>query len=262
MTISEKKNRLTGFLGTLAFHILVLCVFIFFGLSVPLPLPAEQGVEVNLGNSDDGSGNIQPRELANSEQAQPTPTNNAEDEIVSEDNNETPKLISTKSKDSKTEKTKPTVEKPVEKQVNTTALFNRKTNNSNQGGNEGVTGKNGDQGNPDGSLYSKNHDGKPDGKGNSGKPGANGISYNLKGRSHLKLPLPDDSSQKEGTVVVEIKVNSNGDVIYANPGIKGSNTIDKHLYNVAKEAALKAKFDKKTGAPDQNGTITYHFVLQ
>jgi hypothetical protein len=262
METNEKKRNLFGFIGTVLFHALIISLFVFFGLSVPLPLPAEQGVEVNLGNSDDGSGLLQPKTLSEQQQAQPTPASKTDDNYLSQETEEAPKIKLTKNKQQKTEAEKPTIDQPIDKQVNTQALFNKKKNNSNQGGNEGETGKPGDQGNPDGSLYSANHSGNPDGKGQSGKPGGSGVSYSLKGRSHLKLPLPIDNSQKEGIVVVEIRVNASGKVVFANPGARGSNTIDKHLYQAAKEAALKAQFDQKSGAADQVGTITYHFVLQ
>ncbi|MDD4215075.1 MAG: hypothetical protein PHR81_09710, partial [Bacteroidales bacterium] len=54
------KNDIKGIAGTLLFHAVVLLCFIFFGFSTPLPLPEEEGVEVNLGYSDDGTGDIEP----------------------------------------------------------------------------------------------------------------------------------------------------------------------------------------------------------
>jgi len=62
---------------------------------------------------------------------------------------------------------------------------------------------------------------------------------------------------------VKITVDRNGKVIAAIPGAKGSTTMDSALLSAAKQAALSAKFDKKTSAPTkQTGTITYHFVLK
>ena len=94
--------------------------------------------------------------------------------------------------------------------------------------------------------------------------GNSGNKWSLNGRKLIgSLPKPIDTSQKEGIVVVEIKVDKTGKVISANAGVKGSTTLDKHLCRVAKEAALKAKFNKNSNANYvQTGTITYHFVLE
>ncbi|HAX93637.1 MAG TPA: hypothetical protein DCY25_06795 [Bacteroidales bacterium] len=63
--------------------------------------------------------------------------------------------------------------------------------------------------------------------------------------------------------MVAISVDRSGKVIQANPGVKGSTTLNADLLRVAKEAALKARFDSKTDAPAiQKGFITYNFVLQ
>jgi hypothetical protein len=51
--------------------------------------------------------------------------------------------------------------------------------------------------------------------------------------------------------------------VSANPGIKGSTTLDEYLLKVAKEAAMKASFNSKPDAPAvQKGTITYNFILK
>ena len=93
--------------------------------------------------------------------------------------------------------------------------------------------------------------------------GGSGISYELGGRGYQSLPLPEYDNQGEGRVVVEVSVDRSGKVIQAVPGIKGSNTLDEYLLRVAREAALKAKFEVKKDAPIiQKGTITYNFILR
>ena len=77
------------------------------------------------------------------------------------------------------------------------------------------------------------------------------------------LPPPKYDYQGEGRVVVEVSVDRSGKVVQAIPGYKGSTTIDEYLLKVAKEAALKAKFQTKADAPAiQKGTITYNFILK
>jgi hypothetical protein len=52
-------------------------------------------------------------------------------------------------------------------------------------------------------------------------------------------------------------------VVQAIPGFRVSTTLEENLLRVAKEAALKARFEPKPDAPAvQKGTITYNFVLR
>lgn len=85
----------------------------------------------------------------------------------------------------------------------------------------------------------------------------------VKGRTTVGvLPRPSLPVQKEGTVVVDIWVNQNGSVIRAVPGAAGTTTTDKDLWNAARQAALKAKFNTDWEAKEQQqGTITYVFKL-
>jgi hypothetical protein len=122
---------------------------------------------------------------------------------------------------------------------------------------EGEAGRKGNQGVQTGSVDSKNR-GEGSGLGNSGN-----ISYDLGGRGFQSLPKPNYDYQGEGKVVVEVSVDRSGKVIQAKPGFTGSTTLDEYLLKVAKEAALKARFEAKSNAPAvQKGTITYNFVLR
>ena len=77
----------------------------------------------------------------------------------------------------------------------------------------------------------------------------------------VKKPKPK-GNQIEGKVVVIITVDRSGNVIYANPGTKGSTTLNKQLLKRAKMAALKTKFaTKKTAPENQQGRIIYNFRL-
>lgn len=55
--ISEHKE---GFWGTVVFHAIVIILLCFFGFFTPLPLPEEEGVLVNFGNSQNGLGEEEP----------------------------------------------------------------------------------------------------------------------------------------------------------------------------------------------------------
>jgi colicin import membrane protein len=153
------------------------------------------------------------------------------------------------------------------------ALANSK-NSGTSSRSEGEAGGKGNQGVPTGSVDSKNRGegggsgngsgyGNGNGTGNGTGNGNQGISYNLGGRGYQALPSPKYDYQGEGRVVVEVSVDRSGKVTQARPGITGSTTLDDYLLKVAKEAALKARFDVKADAPVvQKGTITYNFKLR
>jgi len=121
-------------------------------------------------------------------------------------------------------------------------------------GSEGDDNVNGDKGNENGDPHAPDYYTNP-GNGSGG-------NYNLIGRLPLRRPIPDYLCQKEGRVVVSIKVNRLGKVISAVPGAKGSTTTEKCLLDQAKKAALNTKWQPAANAPEkQIGKIIYNFSL-
>jgi len=57
--ILKDKDRRRGMIGATVVHLLLLVALVFLALRTPLPLPGEEGVEVNLGYDDAGFGDIQ-----------------------------------------------------------------------------------------------------------------------------------------------------------------------------------------------------------
>lgn len=99
-----------------------------------------------------------------------------------------------------------------------------------------------------------------------------GAGYNLQGSDQLDaglqgrglregLPRPSTTYNEEGTVVVYVTVNSNGDVVTAEIRQQGTTTQNSTLRRLAVEAARKAKF-KPSSRISQGGTITYVFKLR
>jgi len=107
------------------------------------------------------------------------------------------------------------------------------------------------------------HAGQPDGNTHTGKTEGN-ASAQLKGRSVLgSIHKPSYEAQVEGTVVVSIKVDQYGNVTEATPGAPGTTVTDGGLWNAARNAAMKTKFNSSASAPAiQEGTITYIFKLK
>ena len=68
------------------------------------------------------------------------------------------------------------------------------------------------------------------------------------------------SSEKVGNVVVEIKVDQDGNVLEAKAGQRGTTLWDSNLWRVCEEAVRKSKFTANPDAPKvQKGTVTYIF---
>ncbi len=252
----RQRNTIATALTVIILGLLFILLLIL-GLKRPSPPPPEYGVEVNLGNSADGMGDIQPEELTEqTEQSASAPQETSTDDNVSTENNDnvavkkqpkpkTPRPVVTPVP---TEETQP---QPEEPSINPNALYSRKK--PTQGGSEGTTGKPGDQGQTDGSK---------DGTVYSGTPGSGGgISFSLAGRQSKSLPKPVYNSDDQGTVVVKIWVNADGAVVKAQAGEKGTTTNDLSLWRTAETAAKKSRFSADKNAPDQQtGTITYKFI--
>lgn len=266
------KEHKAGITGTIIFHAILIVLFIVFGYTTPLPLPAEEGILINFGDVDEGAGQLEPRMSESIQEesqesiqesvpeSNPSPT---EDGTVTQDFEDAPAVKEQGVKEEKTEtkpKTQPKEEKeekpePVEeRKVNENALFPGRDRNTNTSTSEGETEGNKNQGSTTGSVDSKNHIG-----GNS----SGTIGFSLEGRSIIgTLPKPDYNQQIQGKVVVEISVDKEGNVTRARAILKGSTIQDENLWKAAENAAKKAKFNRDPGSTVQHGTITYYFKLQ
>jgi TonB family protein len=281
-----------GILGTLIFHGILVVIFLFSGFSTPLPLPAEQGILINFGNTPDASGNTElqmsspqqettqqesqvnqrQQERTTNQQQPASPQNETSsqegEEVATQDFEEAPSINQQKKEnqqqqerqeeqiqDQQQQKEKEAKETKPERQVNEKALYPGKSEEE-SGETEGETQGRGNQGRQSGSPLSDNH-------ANVDSRGMGGIDFSLQGRNPESLPKPSYNYQVEGKVVVEITVDKYGNVTKAVPGVKGSTTLNDKLLDAAKRAALSAKFDRKPDAPAyQKGTITYYFRLQ
>ncbi len=270
------ENNRKGIIGTTIFHVAVALIIIFLGFSTPLPLPGEEGIIINFGTDDEGLGLTQPQRQE-SAPATPTPPPVSDpdvaEKILTQDLEEAPSLPAPQTEEvippeqaqsieePRPEPLRETIDEEVaevvpERTPNPNALFPGRTTTTDTGESEGETTGPGNQGRETGSVDSPHRTG-----GDSGTP--DGISFSLDGRNPVSLPLPDYNYQVEGTVVVEVTVNRNGDVIAARAGVRGSTTQNINLMNAAKRAAERAKFNVRRDAPaSQRGTITYHFRLE
>ena len=246
---------------------------IFFGFMIPDPPPLEEGILINFGTDETGSGEQEPMFSEFPEEVAPPPQEasipeESTEEIISQDFEEAPsveakeEITQDEVKDTPVEEVvadagetppPPEEEPPV---VNERALYKGRGNTDQTSESEGITEGSGNQGSISGSPDSDNYsDGLSSGRG--------GIDFSLAGRNPVSLPKPEYNVQEAGKVVVEIRVDPEGIVTYAKAGAQGTNTLNKELLEAAQKAALKARFKpSKDAAFIQRGTITYHFVLQ
>ena len=278
----NSKYKIKGIIGTVIFHLLLILALFFFALSTPLPLPGEEGVEVNLGSSDNGMGIVQEDEPAESmppqtvqeeiikEEVQevipeevtkePIIEEIQEEEILTQDTEEAPYIDNPEEKDDLEEvpdekiieqpKEEPKVqEKQQEELAEKKPEVVEKEPEPVVNPNALYKGKSKNTGNGsnEGITGEPGDQGKPhgtkDAENYDGLGGeGNGISYSLAGRSSKHLPKPKYTSQEQGKIVITIWVNKAGIVTKVVEGAKGTNISDLGLRRLAKEAALKARF--------------------
>ena len=97
-------------------------------------------------------------------------------------------------------------------------------------------------------------------KGSGGDGVGGGPSFSLAGRGAKSWGKISSSSEQVGNVVVEIKVDKDGNVIEAKAGQRGTTLWDSNLWRECEQAVRKSKFTANPDAPEvQKGTVTYIF---
>jgi hypothetical protein len=267
--------------------VLLLVVFLFIKWTLPQqpPLPQEEGIEVNLGNSDKGLGEDQPflpgkpaptdQQAYTPPKASVAPSEPVKDIETDDKDEDAPEVVKppvTKPNATKAPEkdvvnkpvSKPTVvnnptppapkPKAVYKGVSGTGTGGNEADSYKKGGNQGVAGGTGDQGKPGGNPDSKNYEGG--GRGNSGVK----ISQGLKGRGIASTPSFTDDFNENATVFVDVRVDASGTVTSAEYHPKGSSTSDASLKAIAIRKARQVKFT--AGSEEVSGTIQFNFKLK
>jgi outer membrane biosynthesis protein TonB len=259
-----------------------LLLFFVLGLTYYDP-PISYGMEVNFGTLAQGSGTVQPKKPVASKPTpvknetvkekvtpKPTPKEKIPEKIqpvltekestVSLPKKEVPKETiqpPTKTEEVK-EETPPIKEEPKVSEKTKSVVSNLLKNNEKKGeetqgeGNDNVAGDKGKiEGNPYASSYYNNA-----GLGGIGK------GYGLNGRNLQSNGKVVQECNQEGTVVVRITVDKQGNVIAAEPGVKGSTNTHPCLLTPAKKTALLHKWFPDIKAPEQQiGFVVIQFKL-
>lgn len=290
-----KKNKITGLVGTIVLHALVLVLLLVLAISKP-KAQEEGGVPVMLGDMELAHGDADPYQLTDvdvlnepqmpMEEALPEPvpeTPEDVDLITQEDEptiavpkKETPKpVVKTevvKKEVSKKESTMPKEKTEAEKRAEAERLAAEKKAAEERAAAEaaskriaGAFGKGTNLNSKGTGAAGDGLQGTPTGNSSDGKSeGVGGYgTFDLNGRSLGPggLPMPVYNVQDEGRVVVTITVNPAGQVIHTSIN-KRTNTANAALRKAAEDAARKARFNTVDGVNNQTGTITYYFKLK
>ena len=259
-----------GLIGTCLFHGMLLILLLYLAFRTPLPLPAEQGILVDFGNSDTGFGNIEPRmsDAAPVQTPPPPPQPSASrqgEQILTQDVEETAALTSrpntrpverpretSQTETRETTNETPPVEqtRPVERTVDARAMYPGRGDASSTATSQGEAGGQGNQGVPTGApnvhVYGEGID----------------VGGGLAGRGIVgSLPRPVYNVQDQGVVVVSITVDRDGNVTKATSGARGTTTLNRTLLDAAERAARQTKWVRNPNVLEQTGTITYTFKL-
>ncbi len=245
------SNQLKSGLGTAAFVAVIVMILLAFGYNPPDPPIPEEGVEVNVGDSDFGMGDSPEPSSETSSYAPPA----ARQQVATQRTEPAPSVTSSPNSGNVTNPTAQEQPQPENKEpeINRNALFPGKRNTQG-GGSQGVTEGTGNQGKPDGNPTSNNY---------SGNGGGTGVDFQLQGRSAVALPRPPSyTGSDQGKVVIKVWVNQQGQVVRAEAGQKGTTLAKDQYVRQALEYAKKARFSASASAPEEQiGYITYIFKI-
>ena len=290
-----KKNKVTGLVGTIVLHVVLLLLLLLVAISKP-KAQEEGGVPVMLGNMEMAQGDADPYTLTDVDildepqlpsevsAPEPVPTPPVKTEMITQEDEptvavpkkETPKpkvkTETVKKETPKKEPVKPKEKTEAEKRAEAERLAAEKKAAEEKAAAEaaakriaGAFGKGTQMGSKGTAETGEGIQGSPTGNAAEGQStGVGGYgTFDLNGRSLGPggLPKPVYNVQEEGRVVVTITVNSAGQVIHTSIN-KRTNTANAALRKAAEDAARRARFNAVSGVNNQTGTITYYFKLK
>lgn len=280
MLDTPHKKKSAGLTAVVA--ILLLLLFFMLGLTYYDP-PISYGMEVNFGTLAQGSGEVQPTKSVQTieqpvekpieveEKVEITPPKESTEESIKEVLTEKESTVvvpdkkeEVKLREALEEEPEPEVEPEPVKEVPKVSeatksvvsnLLKNKTQDGERTQGEGDDLVQGDKGKLEGNPYSSSYY-------NNYGFGGRGKGYGLNGRNLQSNGKVVQDCNKEGTVVVRITVNNNGEVVQAVPGVKGSTNTHPCLLEPARKTALLHKWFPDNNAPaEQIGFVVIQFKL-
>ncbi|MGB5272639.1 MAG: energy transducer TonB [Flavobacteriaceae bacterium] len=297
MSLLDTRHKKQSFtLTTLLLSVLLLVLF-YIGLSYMDP-PIENGISVNFGTTDFGSGPVQPKEKIKSEPLNTPPVEPTVQEKVVEEVQEevaekekakeapAEKVLTQESEESirikQQQETKRKAEAAAQKAqaeadrvAREKALAAEKAKQAQDAKKReldalmgGLNKSDGTASGSEGNDTKAGDKGQPDGDPYAtsyyGSPGAGSGTggYGLNGRTLVNKGKVPQECNEEGRVVVQIVVDRNGRVISATPGVKGTTNTAACLLEPAKKTAFMHQWNLDSNAPSQQvGFVVVNFKL-
>lgn len=253
----QERDRRTGIVATIVFHVLITILFLFFGLKQPNPLPLETaGIEMDFGSSDMGGGSDAapgpPSPTPAPSTAAPTPAESAADEVATQDDSPVTEVRPEKPvpKPKPKPQPKPEPEKPAEPSLDPRLrdLLQSPWGGGGTGG-QGPDEKPGDKGTPDGT------------------PGAigtmRGDGWEIRGGNRGAARGPDLNQrvelQNETEVEIRVTVDRAGNIV-GQPRVSNTRTARVDIQNAAIRAVSAMQFvANPNGPPEQMLYVTIRF---
>ena len=297
MSVLDTRHKKKSFtLTTLLLSVLLLLLF-YIGLTYMDP-PIENGISVNFGTTNFGSGQVQPKEKIRSEPLDTPPTPVTPQEELQEPVEEVPqevvaeekpaeKVLTQESEESIRIKQQQEAKRRAEaaerqKKVEAERIAREKREAAERAQREkeakkkklddlmgGLNKSDGTASGSEGDDTKAGDKGQPDGDPYAasyyGAPGAGtggSAGGKLNGRSIVSRGKVAHDCNEEGREVVKIVVDRNGKVVSATPGVKGTTNNAPCLLDPARKTAFKYKWNLDSKAPSQQvGFIVVNFKL-
>jgi TonB family protein len=283
---AEKNRKALMYTALVIGFFLAIAIFYTWPLQVPPTPTVLDLIDVNLGNEQEGMGDVQP--LVKGERApdnQSVTSHHAAAHKVADEpsqnikadeddkNTDAAPVVKSEKKNEKAKVENKEVAVKPSRNINPSPVVNPNPappkpkiplykGGTGNGGN-GATEDNGyrNQGYKPGNGDAGSPDGKPDAYGNS-PGGGSGMSVvrGLSGRRPIHFPNMQGDFNENAKVYVDINVNASGTVTSATIA-KGTTTSNSSLRNIALEKAKQLKFPPAQN-DIENGTILFHFVLK
>ena len=267
MNFLETPHKKKSAIVTFFIGVLIILFFYFIGMKYYDP-PIVYGMEISFGNTNENfseniskSKNQIEKNYSNQESKKVLLNSNKENKILTEKKS----VVKVEKKDlidsslvkerNKVEKQIETKEKEQEVSESTQKLIENLIKNKSKTqdfSDLDYREQNSNRGNIDGSLYSSTY------YNITGKE----TNYGLNGRSLKSSGKVIQDCNQEGIVVVRITVDRDGNVIDADPGVKGTTNMDSCLLQPALKTALLHKWNPDEKAPErQVGFVVINFKL-
>ncbi|RSK25207.1 hypothetical protein [Hymenobacter metallilatus] len=289
----REEHRREALIGTVVLHAALAALFIFTvfkGPDPPLEALGGDGVELNYGVDEVGSGDIQSQAPANESQnredsrppaaqpdptppqptAQPDPTPPSEARVVTSEAEESPVTAPPVEKPAPPrEEVKP---EPPRPKVDQRAVFTPRANRAEGGGNgvngtsNAPTGNNngdnpgtlGDKGDPRGTYGGTAYSGEPGSGGRGTSPGSGGLE--MAGWAIVSKPSVAALDNNSGSVRFKIKINADGEVESVT---KVSGTVSAAQERACRDELLKLEFRRTSSAEGgATGFYTFRFTVR